>query len=164
MRTLPQSTLQELFAPESGEDYITLLTLTIPGVGTVRLSDMWTSYDAATETYRTVSRSQVYGTLPMRFADPTDKAHEAPRGRIVIDNVSRQIIANLRVATGEIAVTMEKVLTSAPDTVDILFPGLIIDAIDYDAETISADIAFDLLAREMFPQHVMGPSSFKGLF
>jgi len=95
--------------------------------------------------------------LPGEDADNPDTA------RLTIGNIDPLIIRNLRQISGPPSVTIQVVLSSTPDTVEVEFAGLALRNAGYDAGTISGDLAFEEILTEPVAT-TLTPAMFPGLF
>lgn len=144
----------QLFAQESDDPFLTLVTLTHPTF-TARLVN--NSSDV-------VSNGFTFTAFPMKIRLPIDDGESSRDFGIDFDNVSLDLIANLRSVTGEIGVTIELILASLPDVIQMEHRDLVIRAITYDSQKISARIVLDnFLSVEMTSERYT-PSNFPGLF
>lgn len=167
-RALSSSALRAMFAEETGDYPILLITLShetlsdpirVSSDPTVRLSE--TVDDVI---YGTVSRGVDYPFLPFQITLPGDFEDSAPRSQISIDNVSRELVAAIRSIYSPPQVTMELVMASSVDFVEATFPDFDLSDIDGDSMVISGTLSVDLLVSEPFPSGVFTPGQFPGMF
>lgn len=167
-RTLSSAALRAMFAEDTGDYPILLITVTHSTLPTpIRVSSDPTTRLSATDAeviYGTVSRSVSYPFLPFQISLPSDFEDSAPRAKITLDNVSRELTAAVRTLDSPPSVTIEMVMASSPDTVEAEFPGFDLSDIDGDVMTISGTLSIDLLVLEPFPAGVFTPGQFPGLF
>jgi len=168
LASLSPAALAAMFSPDADKTLVTLLTLTGAGIATpVRLADHYTQRIGETDDevlYGVASRGEDYIFLPFQITLPAEEQAAAPRCRIVLHDVTRSLIPQLRTITSAPSVLVELVLSSAPDTVEVSFGGFSLGGISYDAGTISAELAVESLAIEPFPAHTFTPGYFPGLF
>jgi hypothetical protein len=145
---------RQLFKQESEDPFLTLVTLTNPFF-TARLVN--NSKDIS-------SRGQIYSCLPMKITLPVDDGQTARSFSIDIDNVSLSLITGLRTVVGNIGVTIEMVLASMPDVVQMSFDDLSVSGITYNATKISATIIMDNFLAVAMTSEVYSPSGYPGLF
>lgn len=144
----------QLFAQESPDPFLTLITLSNETF-TARLVN--NSVDV-------VSRGFTYTAFPMKIRLPIDDGESTRDVAIDFDNASLDLITNLRSVSGNIGVTIEMILASMPDTVQMSIEDLLISTITYDATKISARLIMDsFLAIEMTSERY-NPNNFPGLF
>lgn len=165
-RTVSLAMRQAMNAEETGEVPIVLLTITHDDLlQPIRLSsDPTTRFSTDPVMYGTVSRGQQYLFVPFSAVLPDDKEEAAPQARIVIDNIDREMIAILRSTSTPAAVTLDIVLASSPDAVEVSYTGFDLVAAEYDAENITITLQMDAFVTEPFPCDSMNPSNLPGLF
>lgn len=165
-RSLSLTMREAANAQETGEVPVFLLTFTHADLAEpIRLSTDPTSRITTTPlVYGTVSRSNTYTFLPMQIALPEEGEDVPPTARLILDNVSRDLVAALRETDEPASVTIEMVLASDPDTVEIEFPAFDFAGADYDAEAITVHLAVPSLATEPYPSGTFNPAEFPGLF
>lgn len=145
---------RQLFKQESEDPFLTLVTLTNPSFTTRLVNN---SSDI-------VSRANTFIAFPMKITLPADDGQTARSFNIDIDNVSLDLIAGLRSVTGNIGVTIEMVLASMPDVVQMSFEDLSITHIGYNATKITATIAMDNFLSVAMTAETYSPNSYPGLF
>jgi hypothetical protein len=157
-------------ASERNDVPVLLLTLEHAQLATpIRISSdptervAWDDYDVH---YGTVSRGETFVFYPFSLALPTDEEDGAPRTQITLDNVSRELTEAIEGLDprSPVSVTLEVVLASAPDTVEVSYPDFQLMNANYDAWTITGEITMDVLFGEPVPCHTIIPSWFPGVF
>ena len=114
--------------------------------------------------YGTVSDGDNYIFLPLRLQIPSD-TDEGPGNMIIeFDNIHRDYTEAIRSIFTPPTVTVELVLDSTPDTVEVSWPEFLLTDITYNALTIQGTLALETLDREPFPAGTFNPTSFPGLF
>lgn len=151
---------------ETAEVPILLLTITHPDLAEpMRFSSDATQRDSDTPlVYKTVSRGDDYYFVPMQATLPDDREDGVPEAQLRLSNVGRDLIEVLRSTSWPATVTMELVLASDPDGVEIEWPDFDLSSIDYDASEITLHLTIDALASEEFPAGAFTPGYFPGLF
>jgi hypothetical protein len=114
--------------------------------------------------YGTVSRGNNYVFLPFSLQIPSDTDEGPGNMTIEFDNVHRTYTEAIRSIFTPPTVTVELVLDSDPDTVEVSWPEFLLTDITYNALTIQGTLSLELLDREPFPSGTFNPSSFPGLF
>lgn len=127
-------------------------------------SDPTTRLDGDAPSYGTVSRGETYLFVPFSLVLPDDKTDAPPAAQISIDNVDRALIPILRSTSTPARVTIEVVLASAPNVVEMAFAEMDLVAADYNADSITITLQQNALQTEPFPADVISPSNFPGLF
>lgn len=110
------------------------------------------------------SRGSTFYAYPFDIALPDDEASRPERARISIDNVYRDLVPGLRSMQTPATVLIEVILASDPDTVEASFPGFVLRNIEYNALTISGDLALDDLESEPYPADIFDPHRWPGIF
>lgn len=145
-----------IYAAQTGEAAVVLLTIGHPS-----LTDPIRVCSAGEDL---VSRGATYQSYPFRIALP-DEADEAPRSvTLEIDNVDRRIVEALRPLSDAMTVTMELVLASQPDVVDVGPYYLALRDVRYDQLVVSGELQPEDLLNEPWPAHSYTPSWFPGVF
>ncbi|KFC73191.1 hypothetical protein FG93_01935 [Bosea sp. LC85] len=165
-RTLSLTMRGAMNAQETGEVPIFLMTITHELLEEpIRLSSDPTSRISVDPLkYGTASRGETYLFVPMGYVLPDEKDGAAPQSRITLDNVDRSMVDIVRSAQTPARVTMELVLASALDEVEIAFPAFDLVSAPYDASIITLHLAINALVTEPFPAGSFNPSQFPGLF
>lgn len=168
-RTVSLTFRQEFNAEQTGDVPVCLVTITHPSLGApiYLSSDPTARISVDPLVYGTESRSNSYMFLPMAATLPDDSDGTPPAIKIVIDNVSRELVPTVRSAgpTGIRAkVTVELVLASDPDTVEASWPAFDLTAAPYDSGSVTLTLSLNALAVEPFPSGVFSPAGFGGLF
>lgn len=166
MRTLSLNLRAALFAQQTGEVPIHLLTITHPDLVTpIRLSsDPTTRLTTDPLVYGTVSRGNTYLYIGMKVKLPDEQDKTPPASKLIISNVDRSIIPLIRSITSPASVKTELVLASALDTVEVIWPALDITQADFNAQDISFDLTMDSMVTLPFPAGSFSPQGFPGLF
>lgn len=166
-RTVSLTMRSAMNAEQTGQVPVVLLTIVHPDLvdGPIRLSsDPTQRLSTDPLMYGTISRTNPYIFLPFSAILPDDKEESPPQARLVIDNVDREMISLLRSTSTPAQVTLEMVLASSPNVVEIMFPALDLVSADYDANSITISLAIDALMTEPYPVGSIDPRSFAGLF
>jgi hypothetical protein len=155
-----------LFAQEAGEVAIFLLTITHPSL----VTPIWLSTDPTARlttdplTYGTVSRSTTFLYAGIDVSLPDEQDRTAPACKLIIANVTLDLIPLARSVSTPPSVMIEAVLASALDTVEMFWPALNMTNLTYDASALTFDLTMDALVTEPFPAGNFDPASFLGLF
>lgn len=145
---------KQIFAQESEDPFLTLVTLSSTAF-TARLVN--NSQDV-------LSRGDTFVAMPMTISLPVDDGQTARSFTIEIDNVGRELIAGIRTTTDRIGVTIEMILASMPDVVQMSFSDFKVGTITYTATKITAQVVMDnFLAIEMTSERYT-PALYPGLF
>jgi len=165
-RTISLAARAAANAEQTSEVWVFLLTITHEALATpLRLSsDPTTRLSVEPLSYGTLSREETYEYLPMSLVLPDDSQGVAPAIRLVFDNIARQAVPLLRSVSTPPTVTVEMVLASDPDTVEVSFAEFDLVDADYDALSVSVDLTVNALANEPYPSGTFTPGGFGGLF
>lgn len=166
MRVLSLNFREALFAQESSDVPIFLLTITHPDLATPILltTDPTSRITTDPLVYGTVSRGQTFLYAGVDVTLPDEQDRSPPASKLVVSNVTRELIPLARSISTPAAVMIEAVLASAPDTVEMTFPALDMTNLLYDAMALTFDLTTDALATEPYPAGNFSPAYFPGLF
>lgn len=155
-RSLSGLTRQALYAPETGEVFLVLLTVSHASLAApIRITS-----DSAV----TVSRGNSFIPFPFDLVLPDDLEGRAPRARLVIDNIDRQIVSAVRGLSSAASVLIEIIRAADPDTVEAQFVDFKLTNVSYDAQKVEGDLTIEDFTAEPFPAAIFSPSLFPGLF
>lgn len=155
-RNLSSATLQALYAAETGEAFLVLLTLDHP--------DLAQPIRVTSDAVDTVSNGETYIAFPFELRLPEDDDGLSPRARLRIDNIDRQIVEAVRSISGAATVDISIVRAADPDTVEASFPDFRLENVSYDALVVEGVLTLEDFAAEPYPAHVFSPAEFPGVF
>lgn len=166
MRSLSLNARDAIFSQNSGEVIIFLLTIEHETLDDpIRLSTDQTERATTNPlTYKTVSRGNDYLYAGVGITIPEEQDKSPPSCKLVIQNVTRDLVPLARSISTPATCTIEAVLLSDLDTVEISFPSMDMTNLTYDASTLTFDLTIDSLATEPYPAGTFSPASFGGLF
>lgn len=180
LTSLSPAALKAMFAPESDDTLITLVTIyttASPDANSIRLCDGYTkriSETARDVIYGVTSRGNDYIFLPINITLPSEEDASAPKCSLTINDVTRYITPIIRTISSPPKVLMELVLASTLDPINInyapnttpeaSFPGFYITNFTYNAESVQAELSMINYASEPFPAYTFTPAYFPGLF
>jgi hypothetical protein len=151
-------TLNAVMKQESEDTDIILLTLTHSSwKEPIRLSTHETQWikndkDTGTPLYGTVSRGNTYWYCPIQATIPNSSAEQAPEGKLVLQNVTREVSPYLKMIDQEYPkVLVEVVNSNTPDVVDMAFPDLDLSSATWDAMQVEVTLKSDIAATEPSP-------------
>lgn len=160
-----------MFSQETDETVITLIKLKqntkIGMAQDIRIADNYTQRISETANhiqYGVISNSETYNFIPLELVLPNEDQANAPRCTITVHDLTRALTPTIRSLTGPVDVDLSLVLASTPNVVEILYTGLQLTNISYNASSISADLTMPSLEIEPFPMHAFTPAYFPGLF
>lgn len=148
--------LAQLFAQESKDPFLTLVTLNHADfVEPVRLVN---------NSENIISRGEEYIAFPMNIRFPVDDGETARDFTIEFDNVSLYLIDEIRSVVDPMDVTIELILASMPDVPQISQGELKIQTLTYNASKISGRMMLDNFLNTEMTSEKYGPANFPGLF
>lgn len=168
LTTLSPAALRAMFSPNADDTFVTLLTITSPELATpIRVADNFITRLSETADdilYGLVSRGNNYIFLPLDISLPTEDHAAATRASVSIQDATKIVLPHLRQLITAPAVTLELVLKSTPDVVEVSFTGLKMRSISYNASSITGELGVEDNSLEPFPQHTITPAYFPAAF
>lgn len=165
MRQLSAAARQAVYNQETSEVFIFLLTITHPNLtDTIRLSSDPTVLLPVSGVRGTISRGEEYQFLPFTVTLPSQDDTGIARANISIDNIDRRMVEAVRRANSALTVTLEVVLASSPDVLEVTAPDFRLEKVTYDALTISGDLSLEYYDLEPYSKLRFTPNSFPGMF
>lgn len=165
-RTLSLTFRNAMMAENTGAVVVALLTISHP----LYLQPLRISSDPTQRitdvplTYATISRGNTYTFVPMTLVLPDDIDERAPTARLIVDNISRELITAIRSFTSPPKCSMELVLSDSPNVVEVAYPEFDIKNTQYNPNSITFELAIESLTDEPLPAGSFNPSGFPGLF
>lgn len=158
-RSLSVAARRAIYAPQTGEVFAILLTLSHSTWETaIRVNSAGTTI---------VSGGQTFQNFPFEFTLPSDVGDAAPTVQLRICNIDRSIVEAVRSVSGErIAVVASVVLVSSPDTIEAGPFEFTLRDVSYDAVVVEGTLAYgdeDIL-NEPFPGDAITPNTLPGIF
>jgi hypothetical protein len=132
-----------------------LVTLIHPSFTTVKLVN--NSEDI-------VSNGETFTSFPMRIRLPADDGESTREVSIEFDNVSRELIDELRTVTTPIDVKIEMILASNPDDIQITLDELKMRNVTYNKSIVSARLYLDSFLNVELTSERYSPKLYPGLF
>lgn len=155
MRNLSPVAVASMMAQETGEVWLVLLTI---------------EHGALSEPIRVVNNLEDIASngnnfigCPFEIELPGQDTQRASAARLRIDNVDREIVNSVRAITTPAEVTIQIILASQPDTIEVQYDGLVLRNVQWDGAFVTGD----LVAEDIFSEPIctmMTPSAFPGLF
>ncbi len=155
-RSVSNITRDAIYSQETGEAFLILLTIDHNNL----TSPIRVSNDAVD----TVSRGNNFISFPFELKLPDDQENAAPKARLVIDNIDRQIVSAVRNISSTANVLIEIVRAADPDTVEAQFIDFKLINVTYDAQRVEGDLTIEDFTAEPFPAASFSPSLFPALF
>ncbi len=155
-RNITAQTRAALYAPETDDVFVILLTLHHPA--------MEVPLRVCSGGQEVASRGETFVAFPFALTLPEDEDGRAPRARLSIDNVDRQIVAAVRALTSSPQVLIEIIRAAAPDVVEARFEDFRFTNITYDSRAVTGDLTVEDFTAEPYPAASFSPSLFPGIF
>ncbi len=156
MNNLSPQLIAQLLRQESDDPFLTLVTLSH--------SDFAAPIRLVNNSVNVISRGDTFIAFPMQIRLPADDGEKARDISIEFDNVSLELIDEIRSVTDEIGVKIEMVLASLPDEVQIELDELKIQSLNYNKSRISAAIVLDSFLTTELTSERYSPTNFPGIF
>lgn len=153
---LSNEVLAQLFSQESNDPFLTLLTLSH--------SSFPSDIRLVNNTEDIVSNGLTYIAFPMKIILPRDDGETTREVSIEFDNVSLELMNELRTVTTFINVKLEMVLASIPDAVQISFSELKIQNVTYNKTKVTARLFLDSFLNTEISSEKYTPTSYPGIF
>ncbi len=173
LQTMSPAALAALYAQESEDTLVTLLTIYDPDTDTVveRFADNYNQVLSGIDyvgiddiVYGIKSRGNSYIFLPLEITLPSSDEGGSSRAQLVIKDVTRYLTPLIRSINGPPRVKLELVLKSQPDTVEISYDTFYLSSITYNSDQVSGELTLIDYQVEPFPIHRFTPKYFPGLF
>jgi hypothetical protein len=155
-RAVSATGLRSLFAEESSEVWVVLLTLDHV--------DLPVAIRVCSDAVDIVSRGETFVSFPFELTLPDDTDGGPPRATLTIDNVSREIAEAVRSVTSPPSVVIEVVRAAEPNVVEAVLPVFELRNVRYNAQTVSGELEVEDLTSEPYPADSFTPAKFRGLF
>lgn len=156
--------LSAIYAEETGEAMALLLTLDHATLESpVRVTDA-TTETLADGARGLVSRGYAFQWYPFELELPRDEQGKPLTAKLRIDNVGRRLVQHLRPVTSPPAVTIEAVLDSDPDTVEVRFDHFRLAQASWSTLVVEGDLVQRGPEAEPYPAPTFTPAGFPGLF
>jgi hypothetical protein len=154
-RTLSNTALASMNAQATGEVWLVLLTISHATLPTpIRLVN---------NNEDVVSRSNTFIAFPFEIELPGEDPDQPPKAMLRIDNVDRRVVQTIRSITAPPTITLEVILASAPNNVEVSFTNMTLRNAQYDVSTVSGELTFDSIYTEPVTL-TMTPNRFPALF
>lgn len=165
MRQVSAAARQAVYEQETGEVFVILLTIDHPNfTQPIMVSSDPTQLLPISNVRGTISRGNEYPFLPFTIDLPNQDDTGIAKARISIDNIDRTMVNAVRTANSALSVTVEIVLSSSPDIIEVSIPDFRIDHVTYDSMTISGDLSVEYYDLEPYSKLRFTPSNFPGMF
>lgn len=154
--SLSPELLAQLLAQESSDPFLTLVTLSHSSFpDDIRLVN---------NTVDIVSNGETFTAFPMRIMLPTDDGETDRQVSLELDNISLELITEIRSVTNEIGVKLHMILASIPNDIQYSLEELKISQVTYDKNKISCKLIMDNFLTVGLTSERYTPTNFPGLF
>lgn len=153
--SLTAELLAQMFGQVSDDPFLMFVTISHPEFPTIYLVN---------NTVDQVSRGQVYTAFPMEVTLPTDDGETNREVKISFDNVSLELLDELRSVITPMDVKIEMVLASDLDTIQLSLEELKLRRVTYDKQRISAILYMDSFLNVELTSEKYTPTSYPALF
>ena len=154
-RALSLAARTSIYAQETAETWLTLLTLTHPiGPTPIRIVNDMVDH---------VSRGNIFIGFPFELQLPNESDASPSQVILKIDATENRVMAVIRSLPSAPTVLMEVVLASSLDTVEVSFSFTMRD-IEYDAKSVQARLFYEDFLNEEYPADAYTPANFPGIF
>ena len=154
MRQLTPELLAQLYGQTSNDPFLMLVTIDYNGTYLRFVNDI----------QDITSNGEVYQAFPMRITLPAEDGETDRTVKIVFDNVSLELIDEIRTATTPLPVQIDMILASNPDLVQISVTDLKIKNVQVDAQSIQASLFLDDVLNIEVPSEKYTPTTAPGIF
>jgi hypothetical protein len=155
-RILSSTMQQSLFAPETADAFIVLLT--------INHASLPQPICVTSDEVITVSNGTSFVPFPFDLTLPNDLDSKSYRAKLVIDNIDRSIVQAVRALTTAPTVLIQIVRAAAPDVIEAQFVDFTLTNVTYDAYRVQGDLTVEDFTAEPFPAAIFSPGLFPVLF
>ena len=153
---ITQDMVEAVFAAETAETFLVLLTMDHP--------DLSDPIRVVHNTEDIDSRGNTYTRFAFRPKFPDNVEGRVPTAELVIDNISLEIVREIRQLDTAPTVKLEVIRAADPDVVEMSLPEFHLRNVTWNAETIRGTLSLDNVVQERFPALAFTPAHFPGLF
>ena len=164
MRTLSSAALRAMFAQETGQLFLVLLTLDHPSLDVpIRVTS---------DGVKTFGPAGEHLPFPFQLELPDDREDQIQQARLTIDAIDLSLLKAIR-SIGNTPPTVKiEVVLATPAADNRSAEATSIEAewtltlrnVQYDAMTISGTLAFEDVLNEQFPRRLVTPATLPGAF
>ena len=154
-RTLSNAAAAAILARETAEVFLACLTISGDGLDTIRIVN---------NTEQVVRLGGTYHPYPFEAELPEDTDSASPQVMVRVDNVDRQVQRAIAEYQGVPQCTLEVILASSPDTVEVGPFEFAVLAADFDALVISVRLGYEEdFLNQTVPAQSYNPTNSPGL-
>jgi hypothetical protein len=153
-RTFSPTMTQAQAAQETGEGEVVLLTLEHASWSTVRLTNHTTAI---------TSNGNTFQSFPFQATLPEESDREKS-AKLTVDNADRRLVSELRTIQTPAQATLQVVLLSDPDTIELEVGPLRVEKANIGLTQIELPLGAEPVAYQSFPKGRFTPEQFQALF
>ena len=155
-RSFTSTALSAMFAQETSDAYVTLLTIDHASLGSpIRYCDAENDVTSGVNLFTAAS---------FRLVLPTDSDGAPPRTAIEVDAVDRAIIDTALSLSSPPDVSLEWVRAAAPGVIEMGPAYFLIEDVSYDKLSLKASLAYEPVLNEPIPADRRTPVTHPGIF
>ena len=155
-RSFTSQALSAMFAQETSDAYVTLLTIDHASLGSpIRYCDAENDV---------TSGVNLFTGAGFRLTLPNDVDGAPPRVSVEVDAVDRAIVDTALALSSPPDVTIEWVRAAAPSVIEMGPAYFVIDDVAYDKQSLKATLAYEPVLNEPIPADRFTPVTFPGIF
>lgn len=155
---LSPRTTAAMMEPRTADMDITLITLSHPSWGrdyrfcTAQTEWLRNNPDSGRPEYGVMSNGLAYEFVPVYVTLPSSSDEQAPEGKIVMNNVGREISPYLKaVGSSYPRLTLETVNSATPDIVEAAWPELDLASAQWNKMTVEITVKNNIASTEPLP-------------
>lgn len=153
-RTLTPAAITALMANTTSEVFLSFLTIDPSGTP-IRLVNDMVDQEFGGDTFT---------AYPFTLTLPDEDGEQISSVRIQLDNVDQSLVSTIRSLTSPPDVELRIVLASDLSNVEAGPWTFQLGAVRYDSQKITAILTYEPLLHQTWPQHIMSPTLFPGLY
>lgn len=153
MRTISTDGRAALYASQTDDVWLQLLT--------IEHDDIVTPIRLANNTEDVISRGDTYTAFAFELSLPATAQESV---ELTVDNVTRELVEEVRSIDTPLTITMEIVRAADPDTVEAGPFEYQSRSVEYDVQRMRFTLAYEPILQEPFPAYTYTPIDYPGLF
>lgn len=155
MRTMSTSAVQALMAQETDAVFLILLT--------IEHESLAVPIRVVNNNVNIVSRGNTYQAFAFDITLPNDDGG-LPVAKLTMDNIGLELIETIRSIKSNPTVTIEIILASSPDTVELAVYDMTLKSVQFNAYTVSGDLIVEDILNQPLHGSMIDSSQYRGLF
>lgn len=154
MRTMSTSAVQALMAQETDAVFLILLT--------IEHESLAVPIRVVNNNVNIVSRGNTYQAFAFDITLPNDD-DGLPVAKLTMDNIGLELIKTIRSIKSNPTVTIEIILASSPDTVELAVYDMTLKSVQFNAYTVSGDLVVEDILNQPLHGSMIDSSQYRGL-